>query len=201
MDRLRATRLCVVACESRLLQTSCTSKAALLLDSLLSWGPSHPDWQESFDALATRCSCPLAGALMLVSCCWTCGGAAFPAHVGDPLPCRWCHSRGLIACPSCNHTLHYRDVGPGTSNLCPDCWQHWARSVAGCPRHRRAPLQNDLLAHLLQAAEECQAGAGQSAALAASPSTPSQACASVALGLHPPTQRSPAASAGSRTGP
>ena len=51
-------------------------------------------------------------------------------------------------------------------NLCPDCWQHWARSVAGCPRRRSAPLQNDLLVHLRQAAEECQAGAGQSDARA-----------------------------------
>ena len=139
--------------------------------------------------LSPRVARPPAGALMLVSCCGTCGGAAFPAHVGGPLPWRWCHPRGFIACPSCNHTLHYRGqcrwnngsrvayVGPGTSNLCPDCWQHWARSVAGCPWRRRAPLQNDLLAHLLQAAEECHAGAGQSAALAASPSTPSQACA------------------------
>ena len=91
VDRLRATRLCGRLREQTLTDLMYQQGAALLLDSLPSWGPNQPDWQESSDALATLCSCPSAGALMLVSCCWTCGGDTScwngpPALYRRPLP-------------------------------------------------------------------------------------------------------------------
>ena len=52
--------------------------------------------------------------------------------------------------------------------LCPDCWLHWARSIAACPRRRAVPVDEGLLMHLPQTAEQCQVGAGQSASLAPS---------------------------------
>ena len=85
-----------------------------------------------------------------IACCWSCGGASLPTHAAGPLPCRWCHSHGPIACLSCNHTLHYRGqcrwncgahmaYASDAGTLCPDCWLHWARSIAACPRRRTVP--------------------------------------------------------------
>ena len=144
-------RAFVVACESRLLQTSCTSKALRCCWIPSPLGDSTTQIGKSPLTLSPRVArAPGRGTdagLLLLNMSCLCGWAAPMPLV--PLP------RGLIAWPSCNHTLHYRGrcrwnrgahvayVGPGTFNLCPDCWQNWARSVAGCPRRRSAPLQND----------------------------------------------------------
>jgi len=67
---------------------------------------------------------------------------------------RWIHG----AHPAYLH----RDAAP----LCPDCWLMWSRSLQACSLRRRPPPPAaDLLQHLRQAADSCQAGAGSQAAL------------------------------------
>ena len=94
------------------------------------------------------------------SCCWAPPVSLVPLAWSHRLPFLQPHPhyRGQCRWNCGAHMAYASDAG----TLCPDCWLHWARSIAACP------VDQGLLTHLLRTAEQCQVGAGQHASMAPS---------------------------------
>ena len=79
-----------------------------------------------------------------------------PRRWGIPMPQLWLHSssHGANRC--------YQAGALDAICLCPDCWGIWRSALLAAPRRpARTPLPpGNLLTHLIQVSQQCQAGAG-----------------------------------------
>ena len=172
ISRLRSSVACGRLLEASIANLLQQQGVPLVTAGAPAWSNTMPTWQECLVALRTPCQCQqVAGVL---TCCWACGGAAFPLPADAPLPCPWCRQARTPACAACHRTLHFRgscrwnmgashmyDVADTGALICPDCWWLWAQSLASCPRRRQVqPIAEDLRQHLRAVAAQAQPSAG-----------------------------------------
>ena len=152
-----------------------THRVPITLNGQPNWADVRPS-EEMQMALRTPCICRPARQED-ISCCWTCGGAQLPPEV-QPRPCPYTATAAMGDPDAATVAALFISWGNVLGTAEPtaatkralwmrfacalDCWGIWRSALLAAPRRpARTPLPpGNLLTHLIQVSQQCQAGAG-----------------------------------------